>query len=63
MRHAHADFFVRNSISNNLAFFDATRIFGGIEPQTESASPFLYIIIFQRWESLETLSSTRGGGN
>ncbi len=28
------------------AFFDAMRIFGGVEPQTEFTSPFLYIIIF-----------------
>ncbi len=29
--------------------------------QTESTFPFLYIIIFQRWESFEPLSSTLGG--
>ncbi len=39
-------------------FFDALRIFGMVEPQTESISPFLYIIIFQRWESFEPPSST-----
>ncbi len=35
------------------AFFDAMRVFGVVEAQTESISPFLYIIIFQRWESFE----------
>ncbi len=29
-------------------FFDVMRIFGSIEPQTESTFSFLYIIIFQR---------------
>ncbi len=44
-----ADFFVWNSISNNFylkLFFDAMRIFGSVEPQTEYTFPFLYIIIF-----------------
>ncbi len=27
-------------------FFDPMRIFGSVEPQTESTFPFLYIIIF-----------------
>ncbi len=44
------------------AFFDAKRIFGIVEPQTESTFLFLYIIIFQRWESFEPPNSTRGGG-
>ncbi len=41
-------------------FFDAMRILGGVEPRTEYTSPFFYIIIFQRWESLEPPSSTPG---
>ncbi len=36
------------------------RIFGSIEQQTESTFPFLYIIIFQRWESFEHPSSIQG---
>ncbi len=36
------------------------RIFGSVEPQTESIYPFLYIIIFQRWVSLEPPSFTLG---
>ncbi len=35
------------------AFSHIMRIFGSGEPQTESTFPFLYIIIFQRWESFE----------
>ncbi len=37
------------------------RIFGGVEPQTESTSPFLYIIIFQKWESFKSPSSPMEG--
>ncbi len=37
------------------AFFDATRIFGSVEPQTEFTSPFLHMIIFQKWEYFDTL--------
>ncbi len=47
-------------IRYRTTFFDALRIFGDVEPQTESTSPFLYIIIFQRWESFEPPSSTPG---
>ncbi len=36
-------------------------IFGSVQPQTESTFPFLYIIIFQRYESFEPPSSTLGG--
>ncbi len=45
------------------AFFDAIRIFGSVErePQTESTFPFLYIILFQRGQSLKLPSSTPGG--
>ncbi len=43
-------------------FFEATCIFGSVEPQTRSTFPFLHIIIFLRWESSELHSSTRGGG-
>ncbi len=43
------------------ALFDAMRIFGSIEAQTESTSPFLYIIIFQRWVSVGPPSSTLRG--
>ncbi len=42
------------------AFCDAMRIFGGVDPQTESTSPFLYLIIFQRWESFEPSNFTLG---
>ncbi len=42
-------------------FFDAMRIFGGIELQTEATFPFLYIIIFHKWESFEPPGSTLGG--
>ncbi len=38
------------------------RIFGDVEAQTESTFPFLYVIIFQRWISFESPSSTPGGG-
>ncbi len=41
-------------------FFDAKRIFGSVEPQTEPIFPFLYIIIFQRWESFEPLVPLQG---
>ncbi len=34
------------------------RIFGSFEYQTESTFPFLYIIIFQRWQSFEPPNST-----
>ncbi len=37
-------------------------IFGSIVSQTESTSPFLYIIIFQRQVFFEPPSSTLGGG-
>ncbi len=56
------DFFVWNSISNNFYskfFFDEIRIFS----ETESTSPFLYIIVFQRWVSSELPSSTPGEGD
>ncbi len=43
------------------AFFDVIHILGGVEPQTESTSLFLYIIIFQRWESSEPSGSIPGG--
>ncbi len=33
------------------AFSHRMHIFGSIEPQTESTFPFLYITIFQRWQS------------
>ncbi len=57
--YALVDFFVRNSISDNFYLkLDAMRIFGSVEPQTESTFPFLYIIIFQKWESFEYPSST-----
>ncbi len=36
------------------------RIFGGVEAQTESTSPFLYIFMFQRWVSFEPPSSIPG---
>ncbi len=42
------------------AFFDAMRIFGGVEPQTECTSPFLYVIIFQRWNLSTSLAPLRG---
>ncbi len=42
-------------------FFDAMRIFGSVEPQSESTFPFFYITIFQRWVYFEPPSSTLGG--
>ncbi len=42
------------------AFHHILRIFGSIEPLSKTTFPFLYIIIFQRWQSLESLSSTPG---
>ncbi len=45
------DFFLMKFNAEQLLFqpfFDAIRIFGSVEPQTESTFPFLYIIIFQR---------------
>ncbi len=48
------------SISHYLqikSFFDATNIFGCVEPYSESTFPFKFTIIFQRWQSLEPLVS------
>ncbi len=62
-RHMHSGLFCAKFNFKQLlfkAFFDAMRIFGGVEPQTESTSPFLYIIIFQRWESFKSSNSTPG---
>ncbi len=42
------------------AFFNATCIFGSVEPQTGHTFPFLYIIL-QRWESFEPPNSTLRG--
>ncbi len=36
------------------------RIFGSVESQTESTFPFLYIIIYQRWEPFEPPSPIPG---
>ncbi len=47
-------FFLREFNAEQLlfeAFSHIMRIFDNIEPQTESTFPFLYIIIFQRWQS------------
>ncbi len=44
------------------AFSHIMRIFGSIEPQTESTFPFQYNIIFKTYQSLESLSSTLDGG-
>ncbi len=35
------------------AFSHITCVFGSVEPWSESTFPFLYIIIFQRWQSLD----------
>ncbi len=43
------------------ALLDIMSIFGSVELLSESTLPFLYIIIFQIWESLEPRSSTLGG--
>ncbi len=43
------------------SLFDIIHIFGGIEPYSESTSPFQYIIIFQTYQSLELPGSTPGG--
>ncbi len=40
------------------AFSYIMRIFGTVEPHTESTLPFLYIMIFQRWQYFEAPSST-----
>ncbi len=50
--------------SEQLSFeasFDVMRIFGSVDPKSESNFPFLYIIRFQIYWSLELPSSTRGG--
>ncbi len=43
-------------------FSHIIRIFGSIEPQTESTFPFQYNIIFESHQSLEPLSSTLEAG-
>ncbi len=43
------------------AFFDATHIFGSVEPQTGPTFLFSCIIILQKWESFQTRSSTLRG--
>ncbi len=50
--YAPTGFFVQNLILNNFyfeAFFDVINIFGSV--LRESTFPFLYIIIFQTWQS------------
>ncbi len=42
------------------AFLYIIHIFGSVEASRESIFPMLYSIIFQRWQSLELLSSTPG---
>ncbi len=44
------------------AFLDITRIFGNADAWSEYTLPFLFLIIFQRWHSLEPHNSTPGGG-
>ncbi len=44
------------------AFSHIMRIFGSVEPQTESTFPFHYNIIFETYQFLEPLSSTLEGG-
>ncbi len=44
------------------SFFYVMRIFGSVEPQTESTLPFLYLIIFQRWESFVSESIVNSNG-
>ncbi len=41
---------------SNKSCFDLMRIFGSVEPQSESNFPFLYIIRFQTYWSLEPLA-------
>ncbi len=48
-------------LPTTFAFLNKMRIFGNVEPQNESNFPFLYIIRFQTYWSLEPPSSTRGG--
>ncbi len=43
-------------------FFNIMGIFGSVVPQSESTFLFLYIIIFQKWQSLQSPSSTFVGG-
>ncbi len=42
------------------SFFDVMRIFDSVEPLSEFTIPFLYIILFQRGQSLKPPSSTPG---
>ncbi len=42
-------------------FLDIMHIFGSVKPLCESVFPFLYIIIFQIWQSLEPLAPLPGG--
>ncbi len=43
------------------AFLDIMRTFGSVEAQSKTTLPFLNIIIFQWWQSLEAPSFTPGG--
>ncbi len=43
------------------AFFDVMRIFGSVESQSETNFPFLYIIRFLTYGSLEPPTATHGG--
>ncbi len=43
-------------------FLDTMRIFGSIEPSSESTFLLFYIIIFRTYQSLYPPGSTRGGG-
>ncbi len=60
-RHVRSQTFFRKFKAKQLlfqTFFDVMRIFGSVEAQNESTFPFLYIIIFQKWESFEPPCST-----
>ncbi len=41
-------------------FSHILRIFDSVDPLSKSTFPFLYILIFQRWQSLESPSSIPG---
>ncbi len=63
-RHMHPSIFCMKLNVQVLlfeAFSNRIRIFGTILPSCESTLPFLYILIFQKWLSLEPPSSPLAG--
>ncbi len=51
---------IKSKKASNKSYFNFMLIFGSVEPQSESNFPFLYIIRFQTYCSLETPNSTVG---